>query len=226
MSIEKTERVYHPLPLNRVAVPKVAEDNFSSRIAADFGQDEFRPSDALRIENKVKTQYLDGTDLDGDGVVSMREAILNSDQSAPDPNPDIDGAGKTQVEIIAADHSSFMLAQNSDQDGLLSLDALQIDNKVKDVLLGGADLDGDGVVSMREAIRSTKQPSPDQDLDMQVAQATTDAVVEMLLGDHSTSSEFYSQYIAELINSMGFSQANVRKLINQIRSDAGLGVQA
>jgi hypothetical protein len=48
----------------------------------------------------------------------------------------------------------------------------------------------------------------------------------MLLGDHSTSSEFYSQYIAQLINSLGLSQANVRELINQIGSDAGLGVQA
>ncbi len=90
MSIEKIERA---------AVPEVAGNHSGSMIARDSDKDGFMSVDELKLKNKVEDQVLKGADLDGDGIVSPRETVLNSSDTPLDQEIDINEAKKVVNEV-------------------------------------------------------------------------------------------------------------------------------
>ncbi|MCF7973008.1 MAG: hypothetical protein K9N55_04270 [Phycisphaerae bacterium] len=78
MSIEKTDRVYPSFSFNKVTPRKVAGDQSSFGIVQDADEDGFKSKDEQKIKNTFNDQAVKGADLDGDGVVSMKEALLTT----------------------------------------------------------------------------------------------------------------------------------------------------
>lgn len=139
----------------------IAADHSASMLAQDSNNDGYLSLDELRVKNKLKETLLEESDLDGDGIVSQREAVIASSRGGPSkPTNDASEAAektekKTEVQWIDADHSASMIAQDHDADGFMSLDELQLKNKLKETLLSGTDLNGDGIISQREAVLAT-----------------------------------------------------------------------
>ncbi len=231
MSIERMERADLSLSISRAAEPKVAADHSSSRIAEDSDNDGFMSLDELRLKNQVKDQALKGSDLDGDGIVSLREAVLAANNlvrgGGADEEDDEDSLSfqKSLMPIIAADHSTSRIAEDSNGDGFISLDELRIKNQVKDQVLKGADLDGDGVVSQKEAVLASNNPLTGNN-DMDEAKQAMEEVSRILAAESSSSAEIIAEHLAQLINSQGLTRANVRDFMSKIDSEIDLSVEA
>jgi hypothetical protein len=129
------------------------------------------------------------------------------------------------VPKVAGDHSGTRIARDSDADGFMSLDELRIKNKVKDQALRGADLDGDGIVSMREAVLTSGNPA-DPNIGIDEARNALDAVVKSLAGYQGSSTTQYTEYLSDMVNSLGVSRSNLDQLLDKVENETDLSILA
>ena len=123
------------------------------------------------------------------------------------------------------DHSGSRIAKDNDQDGFMSVDELRLKNKIKDHALGGTDLDGDGIVTLREAVLTADNPlNPPSDLGE--ARKFLEAVLKTLAGYQSSSAGAYVKYLSESMNNLGVSRANLDGLLDEGENKADLSILA
>ena len=101
---------------------------------------------------------------------------------------------------VTGDHSSSMIAQDRDQDGFMSLDELRIKNKLKDAILGSADLNGDGIISMREAVLASSSSSG-QSMNSGELRAATEGSSKTGFGKAYSAANQFTEHLKELKNS-------------------------
>lgn len=123
------------------------------------------------------------------------------------------------------DHASPRIVEDQDNDGYMSLDELKLENKVKEQALKGADLDGDGIVTLREAFLTTENPlNPPSDLSE--AKKSLEAVFKTMAGYQSSSADGYVKYLSELMSTLGVSRVDVAGLLDEGENKSDLSVLA
>jgi hypothetical protein len=123
------------------------------------------------------------------------------------------------------DHSGARIPKDQDQDGFVSADEPRLKNSVKDHAVGGADLDGDSTVTLREAVLASEDPlNPNNDLGE--AQKSLEAVLKTMAGFQSSSAGEYVRYLSNLMNTPGVSRANVDGLLDEGENKSDLSVLA
>ncbi len=122
---------------------------------------------------------------------------------------------------VTGDHSGSRLAQDADQDGFISLDELRIENKMKDQVLKGIDLNGDGIVSVKETLLNFSSSS-DEDVDLRQATKAL-AEVSKLLSEHTgNSADRFSEQIAALMSSLGLTREKAEELLSKVENEGDL----
>jgi hypothetical protein len=129
------------------------------------------------------------------------------------------------MPTVTGDHSGSSIAKDNDRDGFMSLDELRIKHKLENQVPKGADLDGDGVVSMRETVL-TSSNSADPNIGIDEARDALDAVMKSLAGYQSSSAAQYTEYLSDMVNSLGVSRANLDQLLDQVKNETDLSVLA
>jgi hypothetical protein len=129
------------------------------------------------------------------------------------------------VPTVTGDHSSSRIAKDNDRDGFMSLDELRIKHKLENQVPKGADLDGDGIVSMREAVL-TSSNSADPNIGIDEARDALDAVVKSLAGYQSSSASQYTEYLSDMVNSLGVSRSNLDQLLDKVENETDLSILA
>jgi hypothetical protein len=128
------------------------------------------------------------------------------------------------VPTVTGDHSGS-IAKDNDREGFMSLDELRSKNKLKDQQPKGADLDGDGIVSMRETVLTSSNPV-DPDIGIDEARDALDAVVKSLAGYQSSSAAQHTEYLSDMVNSLGVSRANLDQLLDRVENKTDLSILA
>ena len=82
----------------------------------------------------------------------------------------------------------------------MSLDELRIKNKLKDAILGSADLNGDGIISMREAVLASSSSSG-QSMNSGDLRAATEGSSKTGFGKAYSAANQFTEHLKELKNS-------------------------
>ncbi|MCF7973172.1 MAG: hypothetical protein K9N55_05125 [Phycisphaerae bacterium] len=120
-------------------------------------------------------------------------------------------------------NSTPMIAKDSDNDGFMSLDELKLKNKVKDQVLGDADLDGDGIVSPKEQVIKGNS-TENMEYDLSYAQENAAKLLGMLTGQVGIDTP--AQRMLEVMHKCGTGQANDEKLQSLLQSEDDLNLLA
>ncbi len=126
---------------------------------------------------------------------------------------------------VTGDHSGSRIAQDADDDGFMSLDELRIGNKIKDHTLKEADLNGDGIVSMKEILLKSGASS-EQSLDVSDARKAMEKVSKTLAGRNFSSKDKFTQHVAALMGSLGLTREKAEELLSKVENESDLSFMA
>jgi hypothetical protein len=126
---------------------------------------------------------------------------------------------------VTGDHSGSRIAEDANNDGFISLDELRIQNRMKDQVLKGADLNGDGIVSMKETLLNSSVPA-EQSLDLSEARKAMEEVSKALVGHTYSSQDKFAQHIAALMASLSLTREKAEELLSQVENEGDVSFLA